>query len=84
MALLTDSLPFCECDNTGRGGRCGIFELITMIDELGDLISGGASTDKLRTACWGQGMSTLHEAGLKALFNGVTTIDDVVREAVLV
>ena len=75
----------CErCNNNGYRGRCGIFELIIMNDELRDLISGGASTDQLRTACWGQGMSTLREAGLKAIFNGVTTIDDVAQETVLV
>ncbi len=74
----------CErCNNTGHRGRCGIFELVVMNDELRDMISSGASTDQLRTACWGQGMTTLREAGLKALFSGVTTIEEVVRETVL-
>ena len=76
--------PGCDrCNNTGHRGRCGVFELVVMNDELRDMISSGASTDQLRTACWGQGMTTLREAGLKALFSGVTTINEVVRETVL-
>jgi type IV pilus assembly protein PilB len=72
-----------RCNNAGHRGRCGIFELVVMNDELHDMISSGASTDQLRTACWGQGMTTLREAGLKALFDGVTTIDEVACETVL-
>jgi len=75
----------CErCNHTGHQGRCGVFELVVMNDELRDMISSGASTDQLRTVCWGQGMTTLREEGLKAIFDGVTTIEEVVRETVLV
>ncbi len=72
-----------RCNNTGHRGRCGIFELVVMNDELRDLISGGVSTDELRRACRDMGMVTLREAGLKALFDGVTTIEEVARETVL-
>jgi type IV pilus assembly protein PilB len=72
-----------RCNNTGHRGRAGIFELVVMNDEIRDLISGGASTDQLRNACRRQGMSTLRESGLRAIFNGTTTIDEVVRETVL-
>jgi type IV pilus assembly protein PilB len=75
----------CErCNNTCHRGRCGIFELVVINDELRDMISGGASTDQLRSACWAQGMETLREAGLRAVFTGLTTIEEVVRETVLV
>jgi len=72
-----------RCNNTGHRGRTGIHELIVMCDELRDLISGGTSTDVLRTACRKLGMSTLREAGMRAIYNGVTTIDEVVHETVL-
>ena len=61
----------------------GLYELIVMNDELRDLISAGASTDQLRDACRKHGMTTLREAGLHAIFNGVTTIEEIVRETVL-
>ena len=74
----------CErCNNTGHRGRTGIFELVPINDELRDLISTGVSTDELRKHCRQQGMETLREAGLKALFSGTTTIEEVVRETVL-
>jgi type IV pilus assembly protein PilB len=72
-----------RCNNTGHKGRMGIFELVLVNDEVRDLISGGASTDQLRSACRKQGMQTLRESGMHALFEGKTTIDEIVRETVL-
>jgi type IV pilus assembly protein PilB len=72
-----------RCNNTGHRGRMGIFELILMNDEIRDMISAGASTDQLRIACKKMGMMTLRESGLRAIFKGLTTIEEVVRETVL-
>jgi type IV pilus assembly protein PilB len=72
-----------RCNNTGHRGRMGIFELVVMTDELRDLISAGISTDQLRVACRKTGMTTLRESGLRAIFNGQTTIDEIVRETVM-
>ncbi len=72
-----------RCNNTGHRKRSGLFELIQMTDELRDMISAGASTDELRQACRKQGMATLREYGLQAIFNGVTTIEEVVHETVV-
>jgi type IV pilus assembly protein PilB len=72
-----------RCNNTGHKGRMGLYELVTMNDDMRDLISAGASTDELRAACRRMGMGTLREAGLRAIWRGATTIDEVVRETVL-
>jgi type IV pilus assembly protein PilB len=72
-----------RCNNTGHRGRMGIFELIIMNDELRDMVSAGASTDQLYSACRKQGMTTLRESGLRAIFNGSTTIDEVVHETIV-
>ncbi len=72
-----------RCNNTGHRGRMAIFELVIMNDELRDMISGGASTDALRSACKKQGMTTLRESGLRAIYEGRTTIEEVIRETVL-
>jgi type IV pilus assembly protein PilB len=71
------------CRNTGYRKRSGIYELVLMNDAIRDLISQGVSTDQLRKACRSQGMVTLRESGLQAIFSGVTTIDEIVRETVL-
>jgi type IV pilus assembly protein PilB len=71
-----------RCNNTGYKGRNGIFELMEINDEIRDLISSGASTDQLRACSRRQGMVTLRDAGLHAIYNGKTTIEEVVRETV--
>jgi type IV pilus assembly protein PilB len=70
------------CNNLGFRGRTGIYELLMMTDELRDMISAGASTDQLRGQIRNKGVYSLRDAGLDALFNGVTTLDEVVRETV--
>jgi type IV pilus assembly protein PilB len=72
-----------RCNNTGHRGRMGIFELILMNDELRDMVSAGASTDQLRLAAKKMGMTTLRESGLRTIFKGLTTIEEVVRETIL-
>src|SRR5262249_21935474 len=72
-----------RCNNTGHRGRMGLYELVLVTDDLRDLISAGASTEALRQACRKTGMTTLRDSGLRAIFRGQTTIDEVVRETVL-
>jgi type IV pilus assembly protein PilB len=72
-----------RCNNTGHKGRQGIFELVLINDDLRDMISSGASTDQLREGCRKHGMTTLREAGLQAIYNGYTTIEEIVRETAL-
>jgi type IV pilus assembly protein PilB len=72
-----------RCNNTGHKGRMGLFELVIMNDDLRDMISAGASTDELRKACVRHGMTSLRESGMRAIYRGLTTIDEVVRETVV-
>lgn len=72
-----------RCNNTGYKGRCGIYELLEVTDDIRDMIVGDASVDDIRTMARSQGMTTLRESGLKQIFDGVTTIDEVVRETVM-
>ena len=72
-----------KCNNLGFKGRTGIYEMITMTDELRDHVSAGASTDVLRQAMRKAGTRSLRDAGMAALHAGVTTIDEIVRETVL-
>jgi type IV pilus assembly protein PilB len=74
----------CErCNNTGFKGRTGIFELLVMNDTIRDLVANNASADAIRQAARKAGMKTLREAGLQALFSGITTIEEVVRETAI-
>jgi len=71
------------CNGTGYRGRVGIFEILVFDDELRDLIMQGASTNVIAEAAIKKGMRTLRESGLLALYDGVTTIEEVVKETVM-
>ena len=72
-----------RCNNTGYKGRIGIYELLTVTDEIRDAIAAEQSADEIRDVARSQGMTTLREAGLKLIFDGKTTIDEVVRETIM-
>ncbi len=72
-----------RCNNTGYKGRCGMYELMDINDDVRDMITSDASVDDMKNLARSQGMTTLREAGLKLIFDGVTTIDEVVRETVV-
>jgi len=71
-----------KCNNTGYRGRTGIFEIMTFNDEIRDLIMNRASTNILRVAAQKGGMKLLRDAGLAAIYDGITTIDEVIKETV--
>jgi len=72
-----------RCNNSGYKGRTGIYELLRVNDDIRDMISSDKSVDEMRELARSQGMTTLREAGLKLIFDGVTTIDEIVRETVM-
>ncbi|MBA3313516.1 MAG: Flp pilus assembly complex ATPase component TadA [Planctomycetota bacterium] len=71
------------CNNSGYKGRTGIYELMDITDDIRDMITSDANVDDIRNFARTQGMTTLREAGLKLIFDGVSTIDEIVRETVL-
>ena len=73
----------CEvCNGSGYKGRMALYEIMTLDDEMRDLIMKQASTSVLRDHARKRGMRTLREAGLLAIYEGQTTIDEVVRETI--
>jgi type IV pilus assembly protein PilB len=73
----------CEkCNNTGYKGRVGLYEVMDVTEELRELILVGASALELRRKAVDEGMITLRGSGLRKVKEGVTTIDEVVRETV--
>lgn len=70
------------CINTGYRGRLGLYEIMVMDDHLRDLVMRHASSTLLRQEAIKRGMRTLRESGLSAIYDGVTTIEEVVKETV--
>jgi type IV pilus assembly protein PilB len=73
----------CErCNNTGYKGRVGLYEVMEITEELRELVLVGASGLELRRKAIDEGMITLRQSGLRKVKEGVTTIEEVVRETV--
>jgi type IV pilus assembly protein PilB len=71
------------CNGTGYKGRVGLYEVMEVTDELRELIIIGASAIELRKKAIDLGMITLRQSGLCKLREGITTIEEVVKETVL-
>ncbi len=67
------------CNDTGYKGRKGIFELLIVSDAIRNLINERAPTVVLRQKAIELGMITLREDGLRSIFDGDTTIEEVVK-----
>lgn len=68
-----------NCNNTGYKGRKGIYELLDMTDPLRDLVTAKAPTLVLKQKAIELGMITLREDGLRNIFDGDTTIEEVLK-----
>ncbi len=72
-----------NCNKTGYRGRMALFEIMDMDDTGRELIMQEASTSVLREHAKRIGMRSLRESGLMAIYEGQTTIDEVVRETIV-
>jgi type IV pilus assembly protein PilB len=70
------------CGNTGYKGRVGLFEVLEVSDSVRELILVGASTLEIRRKAIEEGMITLRVSGLEKLRQGITTIEEVLRETI--
>jgi len=72
-----------KCNGTGYKGRIGLFEVMVFNEEIRDLVMNRASTNVLRVAAQKAGMRQLRDNGLPAIFDGITTIDEVAKETIM-
>jgi type IV pilus assembly protein PilB len=72
-----------NCNGTGYKGRVGLYEVMEISEGLRDLILSGATSVELRRKAIEEGMLTLRMSGIEKLKQGITTIEEVLRETVL-
>ncbi len=73
----------CEqCGDTGYKGRLGLFEVMSIGDAMREMVLSGANSIELREQAVEDGMLTLRMSGLQKIRDGLTTIEEVVRETV--
>jgi type IV pilus assembly protein PilB len=74
----------CEkCNNTGYKGRVGLVEVMVIDDDIRELILSGGTAIDIKKRAIENGMISLRRSGLVKIKDGVTTIEEVVRETVL-
>ncbi|MCB9879642.1 MAG: type II/IV secretion system protein [Planctomycetes bacterium] len=70
------------CNFTGYRGRMAITEVLHVDDRIRELILEGASTTKVQEAAVENGLKSLRESGLRAVFEGQTTVEELLRETI--
>jgi len=73
-----------ECDDTGYRGRIGLYEVMRIDGQRRQLITNHATTDDMRAHALEGGMVTLRDDGLAKMKQGLTTLDEVLRETALI
>jgi type IV pilus assembly protein PilB len=73
----------CEkCNSTGYKGRVGLFELMIMNDALREMMMQNATSDEIREVAQANGMVTLRASGMRCVAEGITTLEEVIRETI--
>jgi type IV pilus assembly protein PilB len=70
------------CNNTGYKGRVGLYEVMSMKEEIKELILSRASTSEVKKEAIRLGMKTLRQSGVAKIKEGVTTIEEVLRSTI--
>jgi type IV pilus assembly protein PilB len=71
-----------RCSGTGYKGRIALYEVMDIEDEMREAILAGASAFELRQKAEDKGMISLRESGLSKIRDGVTSVEEVLRETV--
>jgi type IV pilus assembly protein PilB len=85
VAAMTDGMALYRkrgcprCNQTGYRGRIGIFQLMTMDEELETLAAHKASREEIERCAMGNGMRTLWDDGLAKVAAGLTSVEELAR-----
>lgn len=68
-----------KCNKSGYSGRVGIYEVLEVTDEIGQMIVSKATTDKIEKEAIKNGMVTMAQDGFIKTLIGITTIEEILR-----
>jgi type IV pilus assembly protein PilB len=78
--LLLYSAKGCKaCGFTGYAGRMGLFEVLSMTDEIASLVQNNATEGQVFKAAQKQGMLTMEQEGIIKVVKGLTTVEEIMR-----
>lgn len=73
----------CSACNKGYKGRVGLYELMEVTEEVAKAINAGVPEEQLRRVAMKEGMSTLREAGLEKIRQGITSVEEILKRTVI-
>jgi type IV pilus assembly protein PilB len=85
VALASDGMAFYRkrgcprCNQTGYKGRVGIYQLLTMTEEIAQLAVARAPREELERSAIAGGMKTLWDDGLAKVAAGLTSVEELAR-----
>jgi type IV pilus assembly protein PilB len=88
VAAASDGMVFYRkkgcprCNQTGYKGRIGVYQLLTMSEQLESLAVTKASREEIERAALGEGMRTLWDDGLAKVAAGLTSIEELARVSI--
>ena len=68
-----------SCSKTGYRGRIGIYEIMTVTEDIRSLVMRGASGDEIKNAAVEGGMRTLRQDGFEKVKAGITSLAEIAR-----
>ncbi|MEP6756092.1 MAG: GspE/PulE family protein [Chthonomonadales bacterium] len=77
--MLTRGAGCEKCSNRGMKGRTAVYEIMSMTDQLREMVLAGASGDQLQTQAETDGMMTMRMSGIEKVKSGITTPEEVMR-----
>jgi len=72
-----------ECNNSGYYDRIGIFEVLSINDDIKELIVNGASSIEVRNKAFENGYKPLVIDGMKKVINGITNMDEIDKTLII-
>jgi type II secretory ATPase GspE/PulE/Tfp pilus assembly ATPase PilB-like protein len=76
---LSKNVGCAKCDQTGYKGRMGIFEVMEVNDQIGDMIVSKSSEEEIDKTAKSLGMLSMHQDGLMKAIMGLTTLEEIMR-----
>jgi len=71
-----------RCENTGYFGRTAIFEVLRITPDMREMVLCNAPTTEIKAMGVREGMRTLRQAGLRKIAEGITSVDEIIRETI--
>ncbi|MCI5857937.1 MAG: GspE/PulE family protein [Agathobacter sp.] len=77
--IIYDAVGCEKCDNTGYTGRIGIYEILTVTQNIKNMINKRATADEIARAAEKEGMHTLRQSATKLVLEGTTSYKEMLR-----